>query len=76
LATESGKEIDTTRQSELDELLSYIDALYTRNKDTFSNRDEILDMFMRAQVTGNLLPPARLITSTFGEKAFRDLSAF
>lgn len=71
-----GGEIDTTRQRELGDFLKYLDIVLERNNEDFSDRTEILDMFMRAQVTGNLLPVARLIEKTFGKGAFRKLSEF
>jgi hypothetical protein len=71
-----GGEIDTTRQRELGDFLKYLDIVLERNNEGFSDRTEILNMFMRAQVTGNLLPVARLIEKTFGKGAFRKLSEF
>ena len=71
-----GEKVDTTRQRELGDFLKYLDIVLERNGDDFSNREEILDMFMKAQVTGNLLPVARLIEKTFGKGAFRKLSKF
>lgn len=71
---ENGEVIDTTRERELTDLLKYLDIVFDRNKDAFENRDEILDMFMKAQVTGNLLPVARLIDGTFAKGYFRKLS--
>lgn len=75
-AEEEGEEVDTTRRRELDDLLKYLDIVFERNREDFSDRKEILDMFMKAQVTGNLLPVARLIEKTFGKGAFRKLSKF
>jgi hypothetical protein len=69
-------EVDTTRQRELTDFLKYLDVVLERNKGEFSNREEILDLFMKAQVTGNILPVARLIDGTFGKGAFRKLSEF
>lgn len=70
------KSIDTTRQVELTELLEYIDIVYEKNSEDYKSRDEIIDMFIRAQVTGNILPVARLIEKTFGKGYFRKLSEF
>jgi hypothetical protein len=75
-AEEKGEEVDTTRQRELGDLLKYLDIVFERNREDFSDRKEILDMFMKAQVTGNLLTVARLIEKTFGKGAFRKLSEF
>lgn len=71
-----GGEVDTTRQRELGDFLKYLDIVLERNSEVFSSREEILDMFMKAQVTGNLLPVARLIENTFRKGAFRKLSKF
>ena len=68
--------VDTTRQRELDDFLKYLDIVVERNNKDFSSKEEILDMFMKAQVTGNLLPVAKLIEKTFGKGAFRKLSEF
>jgi hypothetical protein len=71
-----GNIIDTTRQRELSDFLKYLDIVFERNSEDFTGRKEILDMFMNAQVTGNLLPVARLIEKAFGKGAFRKLSEF
>lgn len=74
---ESGEgEVDTTRQRELTDFLEYLDVVLERNKGEFSDREEILDLFMKAQVTGNILPVARLVDGTFEKGAFRKLSEF
>lgn len=74
---ESGEsEVDTTRQRELGDFIKYLDMIFERNEEEFSSREEILDMFMKAQVTGNILPVARLVEKTFGKGAFRKLSEF
>lgn len=68
--------IDTTRQRELNDLLKVIDNLLLKNKGRFSNREEIVDLFIRAQVTGNVLSVARLIEETYGKGTFRKLADF
>ncbi len=50
-----------------------IDAIYEENKDKFSQRSEVFDVFARAAMSGNLMPLARLIEKTFGKRAFRKL---
>ncbi len=72
----AGEKVDTTRQRELGDLLKYLDIVLEKNRGDFSGREEILHMFMQAQVTGNLLPVARLIEKTFGKGAFRKLGEF
>ena len=71
-----GGKIDTTRQRELGDFLEYLDIVLEKNSEEFSDTKEIVGMFMKAQVTGNLLPVARLIEKTFGKNAFRKLSRF
>ncbi|MDB5244172.1 MAG: hypothetical protein JWN18_42 [Parcubacteria group bacterium] len=68
--------LDTTRQRELGDLWKLIDNLLEKNKDKFSKREEIMDLFVRAQVTGNVLPAARLIENTYGKGSFRKVSKF
>jgi len=72
----AGEKVDTTRQRELGDFLKFLEIIREKNKDDFSDREEILNMFMQAQVTGNLLPVARLVENTFGKGAFRKLSEF
>lgn len=69
-------EVDTTRQRELTDFLKFLDVVLERNEGEFSDREQILDLFMKAQVTGNILPVARLVDETFGKGAFRKLSEF
>lgn len=71
-----GGEVDTTRQRELGDFLKYLDIVLERNGEDFTDRKELLDKFMKAQIIGNLLPVARLIEKTFGKGAFRKLSEF
>lgn len=47
-----------------------IDKLLERNKDKFKNRDEILDIFTNAMLSGNIIPLGRLIDEVFGRKTF------
>ncbi|MCX6790411.1 MAG: hypothetical protein NTV60_02680 [Candidatus Kaiserbacteria bacterium] len=68
--------IDTTRQRELKGLWEFIDNLLQKNSNTFSSREEIMNLFIRGQVTGNVLPAARLIESTYGKGSFRKISKF
>lgn len=75
-ASRNNTPIDTTRQRELGDLLTFVDDFVSRNNEQFSTREEAMDMLVRAQVTGNYLPVARLIESTYGKGAFRKLSAF
>lgn len=44
--------------------------IYNKNKDKFNSQDEVLDIFVKAHFTGELLPMARLIKNVFGNDAF------
>lgn len=67
------KNPDTTREEETSDFLKFVDDLYLKNQDMFSNREEIISLFIKAQVTGNVLPVARLIEYSYGTGAFRYL---
>jgi hypothetical protein len=54
-------------------LNNLIEGLLEENKDRFSSREEVFEMFARAVMTGRLLPIARLIEKTFGKGSFREL---
>lgn len=71
-----GEKIDSTREDELADLFIYIDFIYERNQDNFENREQLMEMFMKAQVTGNILPVAKLIDNTLAKGYFRKLSKF
>lgn len=70
---EEGIEIDTTRVGEVESLLHLADEVYKNNKQSFESRDEIVKLFFRGQVTGNILPAARLLEKTFYKGVFRRL---
>ena len=58
--------------SELRKMLNtLIDKLFDRNKDTFSDREEVFEVFARAEMTGRMLPLGRLVDNTFGMGTFR-----
>jgi len=55
-------------------------AIQEKNPEQFASEEEVLGEFAKAYFAGNLLPIARLIGKTYGEKSFRivgrDLVAF
>lgn len=51
-----------------------IDGIYVNNRDMFRQRDEVFEVFVRAMMTGNILPLGRLIEKTFGKGSFRTWS--
>lgn len=50
-----------------------IDDLYEKNRDEFSSREGVFDMFARAAMTGKLFPVGNLIIKTYGQGSFREL---
>jgi hypothetical protein len=68
--------IDTTREREANDMLEYVEYIYEKNKDRFSSPDDVLQLFLRGQVTGNIMPAARIVEKTFGKGAFRELGKF
>ncbi len=67
------KEPGFFRAEEREKLDALIEQLWEKNQDTFSGKEEILDLFIRAHVTGNLLPVGRLVEKTFGKGSFRKI---
>jgi hypothetical protein len=62
-----------SRSDELDLLDRTVDHIWENNRGTFRSREQVLDLFIRAQVNGDLLPIARLVERTYGKGAFRRL---
>ena len=67
------KEEPISRVEELENVNSLIDELWETNQDEFKNREEIVDIFVDAQINGHLVTVGRLIDKTFGEGTFRQL---
>lgn len=44
--------------------------IYKRNNDKFNSEDEVLDVFVKAHFTGELLEIARFIKNAFGKESF------
>ncbi|MBA3732983.1 hypothetical protein H0W91_01255 [Patescibacteria group bacterium] len=63
-----------SRQEEIQLLNDLVDQIFEKNIDDFKSRDEILELFIRAQVNGNLLRVGKLIEKTFGKGSFREIS--
>jgi hypothetical protein len=61
-------------------LRTLIKTIQEKNSDRFASEEAVFDEFAKAYFAGNLLPIARLINKTYGEKSFRavgrDLIAF
>ena len=69
-------EIDTTRENELADLTKLVEDLHERNTTTFNSVEDVFNLFIHAQVSGNVLPVARLMEKTYGKGSFRKLGAF
>lgn len=52
-------------QKERERWNALIDNLFDENKDQFSSREEVFEVFARAAMSGNLLPLARLLKKTY-----------
>lgn len=63
-----------SRGEELASLYKLIDDLFEKNKEAYNDKNEILKLFINAQVNGELLPIARLIEKTYGPGSFREIS--
>ena len=62
-----------SRQEELKYLNHIVDEIFEKNKNTFSDREEVLKLFIDAQINGNLFTVARLIKETFGLDDLKEL---
>jgi hypothetical protein len=69
----SGGHINTTREREVANMMRLIKTIGERNKGKHESFQEILNIFLKGEVTGNILPAARIIERTYGKGAFRKL---
>lgn len=51
-----------------------IDKIYDRNKDIFSSREDVFNVFIKAYMTGNIIPMGKLIDKTFGRGSFKRIA--
>lgn len=65
--------IDTSRLPEGAELRELTEDIYESNRERFGSAQEVLDLFIRSSLSGNLLPIARLVEKTYGKESFREL---
>ncbi len=70
---DSGCMPDMSRTKEAGGLSGLVDDIWNSNRDSYSSREQVMDIFIKAQIDGNLLPVARLVESTYGEGSFREL---
>lgn len=69
----NGEPFDISRQEEQVAGKKIVADLFAKNLGKFANKEEIMEMFIKTQVTGNLLPVARLFEDTYGKGSFRKL---
>jgi hypothetical protein len=50
-----------------------IDIIFQENRNRFSDREEVFNIFAKVLFSGNMMPVARLVERTFGKGAFRAL---
>ncbi len=65
---------DTSRMKELAQLDALVDDLFAKNVDEFKDRNEVFNIFLDAQVNGNLMRLGRLIEHTYGKGSFRTVA--
>lgn len=51
-----------------------VSGIYEKNKDNFKSEDEVLNIFIKAHFTGQILAMSRLIKNTFGKEAFKKVA--
>jgi len=51
-----------------------IDKIFEKNTNKFKNKDEVFDLFVKAVMTGNIIPLEQLIDETFGKKTFERIA--
>ena len=61
------------RMDERKKLDSLVDMILSSSKNEYTNRKEVIDVFMRANFSGKLLPLARLIEKSLGKGSFRSI---
>ncbi|WP_295794659.1 hypothetical protein [Mucilaginibacter sp.] len=64
-----------SRSYEVSMMNDAIDIIYENNKGTFLNRQEVLKLFIDAQINGNLLKLGKLIEQTFGSGTLKKIDA-
>ncbi|MDE2001452.1 MAG: hypothetical protein KGI60_02710 [Patescibacteria group bacterium] len=55
-------------------LNSLMDKIWNKHKDEFKDQEAVFDCFVKAYMTGNLLPIGRLIEDTFGKGSLRKIA--
>ncbi|MFA7192196.1 MAG: hypothetical protein WC089_02780 [Candidatus Paceibacterota bacterium] len=54
-------------------LHTLVDKIYQKNTEKFKDKEEVLEVFFKGMITGNILPLGRLVDETFGADTFRKI---
>lgn len=71
--TEQTKANLFTYKEEREFLNNLIDKIFEVNKEKFKNKDELMEIFYKGMLNGNIFPLAKLVDSSFGKGSFRRL---
>ena len=66
-------EIYISRQKELTQLEILIETIYKNNESGFSTKDEILNLFIEAQVNGRILKLGKVIEKSLGPGSLKTI---
>ena len=67
---QKGETVDTTRKDEASDFETIVEYIFQKNSQEFKTKEDVWDMFFRAQVTGDVAPVEDLVERTFGKGAF------
>jgi len=70
---DKAQNIEISRQEEVNNLNNLVDDLWIKNQNEFKNKEEILNLFIDAQLNGRLLKIGKLIEHTYGKGSFKKL---
>lgn len=68
-----GYHLSYSYSQERQSLNTLVSKLFTKNHERFENEEEIMEMFEKAMLSGNILPIGRLIDTTFEKGTFRKI---
>jgi hypothetical protein len=63
-----------SRQPELAQLNYIVNTIFQKNSDAFQNKQQVFDLFINAQVNGNLRSLSRIVKETFGIQNLKKLT--
>lgn len=62
----ANNKIEISRKEEIATLNKIVDDIYGKHREQFKDRDQVLNLFINAQVNGELIKLLKLIKSTYG----------